>query len=1273
MRSELRKLSVLVLAFFFCVVARAQDVASITGEVTDPTGAVIPNVTVTLQNTSTGNTYTGKTNGLGSYLIPNVPPGPNYKITFSATNFTTQAITGLYLNEDSTRTQNAVLAIGTSSATVQVSATSEAVTLNSTDATIGNNVEVQVLNELPVENRDSPSALFYEEPGVTLDGSVTGARTDQSNVTVDGLEVNDEATGEFGYIVAAAPVDSVQEFRGVVGDPLASGGQGGGGQFELVTKSGTNKFHGAAVEYHRDTDLEGNDWFNNNAGVPRPPLVRNQFGGDIGGPIKRDKAFFFFNYDGRRDARSILVDRTVPLGGNTSGSGCSGTQGYREGYVCYINSSGNTVTQTPAQVAALDPSGIGWDQTELKLFQSRYPVANDLTGDVGDLVNTAGYRFNAPNPYVENNLVGRVDYTINDKMRIWGRGTVSRINAIENPPQFPGDPTYEYPADDRSYAWVVGHNWTIGANKLNQILVGETYEDFDFDITYNPYGSNQYGFSGLSGPYGKGNNSQARTYGIPVVRDDFTWEKGRHSLSFGGQFKWESPNEFAAENYNLPSVGIAGNTNFVALSPNLRPSDIQATNEAANIWDSLYSTALGALADTSTNFNYNNKAVVQPTGSGLDLVYRYYETEVYFGDTWKVTPRLTISYGVRYENYTVPYETHGDEAFAQLIDNGAVTPFSFDAYWAARLNQSAQGNTSNTGVPFLQYVPGGKVNNTEGYYQPDNKMWAPRFAVAFSPDPGRKTVISAGGGIIYDHSIINALQFQQLQTSYLFEANNIDLYGTAGSPTASLSTTSPATGGTPRFGGLTTPPPLATAPNVTPPYLPYVVPGAGDYPYGLPYGEFNLLIDPKLKNPYNIEFSTQVQHEFPQGYLLKVNYMGRLGRRLLAEADASQLIEFPDNSGLSKQTMSQAFGALTTQLRQNADLGPLGAILAVTPQPWFEDVLTPGFGVANGFASNTQLVAYEEYPYPQRGDFADTMQGLSQIGFPFTQILPINAAMDSQFSSNTVWTNKGFSNYNGLLATLHKNAGYGLQFDLNYTWAHSIDNVSAIANFIASSSGYDFICDVARPRECRGNSDFDVANTLSGNFLYELPIGRGKALAATMPFWANEFVGGWELSGLPFWHTGYAYNAQANAFVASFANDAPATLIGSPGQMKTKINGGNGQPLFAYANPTNALNAYTGPTGFAIGSRNNLRGPGFFDLDLGLGKTFPIIENTLNLKFRCDAFNALNHPNFNPPSGSGDDITEAEGVQFGTIQSTTAPPGSDISARVLQGSLRLEF
>jgi hypothetical protein len=287
-------------------------------------------------------------------------------------------------------------------------------------------------------------------------------------------------------------------------------------------------------------------------------------------------------------------------------------------------------------------------------------------------------------------------------------------------------------------------------------------------------------------------------------------------------------------------------------------------------------------------------------------------------------------------------------------------------------------------------------------------------------------------------------------------------------------------------------------------------------------------------------------------------------------------------------------------------------------------------------------------------------------------MLPNNVGMAAQFSENTFFTDMGFSTYHGMLATLHKNTSHGLQFDVNYTWSHSLDNVSLVANSYAYN-GTGFICDVLRPRMCRGNSDFDVTQYLNGNVLYQLPFGRGRDFANTLPLWANEVVGGWELSGLPTWHTGTAYMANSVAFLMSYSNEDPAILTGSLAPMKSHVTVKNGQ-VYAFPDPQLAYNQYRGPVGFEMGARNNLRGPHFFDMDLGLGKTFPVYRELVNLKFRVDAFNFMNHPNFQSPSFTGGDAWLVNAPsQFGVVPGTVTPNGSDLSARVLQGSLRLEF
>jgi hypothetical protein len=1256
---------------------KAQDSAALNGVVTDATGAVLPSVVVTLSNKSVGTKYVQKTDSHGEYRFLSVPAAPGYVLVFTRTGFSTLNITDVPLTVGNTRTQNVKLTAG-SSEKVEVSAANSGATINTTDASIGNNIDVKTLNDLPIQSRiGGISSLFYLQAGVDSNqGAVAGARIDQSSVTIDGMDANDIAAGTTFAIVANAPVDAVEEFKGTIAGLTPALGTGSGGQFQLVTKSGKNRFYGNVNEYHRDTVTSANQYFNNLNGLPRTPLIQNQFGGNIGGPIRiphlydgRDKLFFFFNFVDSRIIQSSQGSATVPL------------PNLYNGQLNYINSGANCgdasrlslnpeciSTLDAAQVSALDPTGAGFNPSVISFLKGRYPLPNDLT--LGDGVNTGGYRFNIATPVFNTNYIARIDYNLNEKMKVFGRFTINRENAIESLPVFPTDPV-THPFIDRSYSYVVSHVWQIGSNKVNQFYYGDTISKYDFPNAYNPTGADQYSFSGLSGPY-SGNDGQKRRVPIPEIRDDFNWQVKSHTITFGGTFKFIKTNSDLTNNFNFVGIGLGGGTSN-GLDNSVRPcadpnncgnalTDINQTGTgvALNDYDQIFTTSLGTIGSISSNYDYTSTGAATPQGSGGPRAYRYFQTELYVGDTWKINSKLTLSYGLRYQLYSVPYEAHGSES-VETYGNNSVQDSTYDGYIKARLAQSSAASTDPAGLPLYSVILGGKANKGPNLYSPSYKDFAPRVALAFNPSP--KTVFNIGAGIVYDRTVINAINFLQDQISYLFSNTQTNNFG-ASTPGASLAAqprvqtgnfTSLSGQSTPGFtyDHSNVPPPAA----LTVPYTPYV---AGSTLYGLGAGETNFVISPNLKDPYSIALNAGVQQEFPGHLVLKVNYVSRLGRRLLADADAGQVLDFPDTT--SGQLLSQAFANLTTQLRAGANYGN------VTPIPWFEHVLAPGTGAAFGFPSNTSLATRLAGTYAKRGDISDSLYllGYYTAFGGVNGFLPPNVGIPSQFGSNTYLTNQGNSNYNALLVTVDKNLSSGLKAEFNYTWEHSIDNTSLSANGNALFINAGFICDITKPRACRGSSDFDVRQEISSYFIYHLPIGRGKTYAANSSRLLDEAIGGWTISGIPFYRTGVAITPYSDAYLASFDNDDPAIFTGNKGDLKVKVNQSNGT-VYAFAGgaagAAKVASEFRGPIGLEYGQRNLVNGPGAFTLDAGLEKLFPILDDDkLNLTFRADGFNVLNHTTFGTPGLNI--VTQAS--PFGQITGAGR-------ARVGQFSLRLEF
>jgi hypothetical protein len=1236
------------------VLVQAQAVSGVTGVVTDSAGAVVPGVNVVLTDTKTSKELTTKTNDQGVYLFSNIPPGDGFKLSFSLQGFQTLSISGVALGVGKTETQNAELVAGQVSETVEVTSSND-VTLNTTDPSIGNIIDRRQLRELPIQIRNSPAALIGLQPGVIGNnvgtgatnrvGSVTGARTDQGNITIDGIDANDQATGQAFATVGNAPIDAIQEFRAVSTNPSSSEGRSSGGQIQLLTRSGSNDFHGSLRIYNRNDKFAANSFFNNRLGryaaddpqvtqglvsagdlkAPRPDLKRNQFGGSLGGRIIRDKLFFFFDYEGRRDSVGVTYTRIVPLphfragglGYINNGPGC--TQFSR------INTQPACITVlTAAQVAARDPLAIGPNAALLSFINQRYPLPNDLTA--GDGINTAGIRFNAPSKRLDNTYTTRLDWNINDAQHLFGRFNIARRNQTDTinsvAAQFPGDPESAV-IDQKDYAWVVGHSWVINSALTNQATVGLTHSGLDFLAPFAPASPNQFAFGGLTAPFA-GIDTQNRIIDTPTIRDDATWGIGNHTVLFGAQIKPIRSQSGIVNDFNNPTVGLGGN--LTALNSTFRPANFLSTAVTRAAYDNLFTTLLGRYASIATNFNYTKDSVPVPLASGKMRDYRYNEYEFYVQDNWKIRSDLTLNGGVRWQFYPPPYEANGFQAHNDI---------DFRELFETRVRNAAAGIGGADAEPLLSYDLIGPKNGRRDIYKKDWNNFGPRVGFAWNPSftdgilgkimGDRKTVIRGGGSLVYDR-VGGGITFIQDQVSYIFDGSRTVNFGSL-NPTTSLMND-------PRFTSINSLPVTVTAPVITRPFTPFILPNGNPDPDQA--GQQNYTITQDFEIPYSYQWSIGFQRELPHNFMLDVSYVGRLGKRLFAQADTSQALNFRDPA--SGQFLFDAF----RNVQREAQACGTSPTCTFTPQPWFENQVGPG---GTDFFTIDFLREFARI-----GDLSDTVVVLYNNG-----LLDYNVGVSSQFATNSYITNLASSEYHGMLVSLQKSFSNGLQFDFNYTWSHAIDNQSSVTNTVFGG----LLCDLNDLTVCRGNSDFDIRHLVNANFIYELPFGKGKAFGNGVPGWLDQIIGGWTFTGIYTYRSGLPFSTTTGSFPVGFLVDSPAVFSGNAGILSGNIR--DVGPNIQFFNDM-ALNSFRNPEPGQTGNRNNLRGPSFWNADLALLKNFKMPWEGHRLQLRVEAYNAFNHHVFGLPAANVNDSTT-----FGRITTSSS------AARELQFAARYDF
>ncbi len=1193
-----------------------QALTSVNGVVTDPSGAIIVGAKIVLSNLDTGARRDTTSDQAGRYLFPQVQPG-NYKIVANAQGFSDVTLSDIRLLVNSPATLNINFAkIGAVAEAVSVNA--ETVQLNTVDATIGNAFSSRPILQLPLEARNVVGLLALQ-PGVAFigeapannpsrNGAVNGGKSDQANVTMDGVDVNDQQDRSAFTSVLRATLDSVQEFRVTTTNANANAGRSSGAQITLITKSGTNALHVSLYEFHRNTLTTANSFFNNLAGLQKPKLIRNTFGASVGGPVKKNRLFYFFNYEGRRDAKEGAADRVVP------------TVDFRQGIIKYTRADGSTATLLPADVKRTDPLGIGANPAVLKILQA-YPLPNENT--VGDVLNTAGYRFIAPLPLRWNTYVTRWDYNPTDsgKHQFFVRANLQNDHSVSMP-QFAGAQPNSVNLNN-SKGIAVGYNVVINPKLIGTIRYGYTRQGIE---TTGIQSSSYIGFLNMDDPYGQ-TTGVARLLPAHTQSADFTWIKGAHNVQFGGTAMFIANSRTSyANSYNYAQVR---STRLKDSGAGMDPADL-AKGWQGNFRQDVVNL-LGVISTGTANYNYNLAGNVQPFGAPVVRHFGIAEYGLYLQDTWKVTRDLTVTAGLRWELDPPVHERDG----LQISLNPSL------GAWFDERGALAQAGKPASSVTPIKYVP---INSPGGtpLYQFHKKDFAPRLALAYSPRaessfwrkllgaPGQ-TSIRAGWGMYYD----------VFGNSLILRA---DTGGLGLSSSTTIASVYDASTG-PRFTGLFDIPSSLVGPPTK-----YTFPITA--PNIFTYGGNTSNVDAQIQAPYTMNMNLSIGREFKHGLFVQGSYVGRLSRRSLAQTDPATPVDLVDPaSGMDYFTAATQVARL---VKANTPLANVPKI------PYWENLWNAPAGM-----TATQYV-YQQFS-KNAPDYSTALENLDRTCTTCYGKLGPYAYFDRQFASITAWRSIGRGNYHAMQWTIRKRMAQGVEATLNYTWSKSID-LSSRAENDGTNSYVGFITNPWNPSIHKAVSDYDMTHQLNLNFVAELPFGKGKKFLNHGGI-VNAILGGWQVSGLYRQTSGLPVSVRDGSnWPTNYQWQGWGTMVAPiTGMQTTKnapaVSGTGGPNLFSDPKAGLASFDFTMPGG--VGNRNVLRGPGYFSIDTGLGKRFKMPFNEKHsLQFRWETFNLTNSVRFEV---YGMNINLGNPGVFGKYSDTLTSP------RVMQFGARYEF
>jgi hypothetical protein len=1369
----LRTMALVLLAMLTVVnVAWGQAATSLRGTVTDPSGKAVAGAAVVLSSSEIKTARNITTGDQGEYQFLLVPPG-TYVLSVTAPGFRRYEQKDLALLVNTPATVNVELKIGGTNETVTV--TSEAPAINMVDASLGNSFDEKQVIQLPLEGRNVPDLLTLQA-GVaytgnrigdkdqdTRNGAVNGARSDQSNITLDGVDVNDQSNGYAFTSVLPVTQDSIEEFRVTTTNYGADQGQGSGAQVALVTKSGTNAFHGSAYEYIRNTVTSANDYLVKqsqlNIGLPNKPLQlnRNIFGASVGGPLRKDRLFFFTNYEGTREREQQRAERVIP------------TPSMCQGIFRYLDVNSNPVTVTPAQLKLLDPrnqsqnypSGIlvGIDPAMLDLSNPSKPggylgktfcTGNTKTNDfaAGDGLNYAGFVFRAPTSLDNDVFIARLDYrlTTDGKHLLFWRGA---LQDLRNPgaPFLPGDAP-EQTTSDHSKGSAVGYTTVISPTLTNSFVWGFTRQSFGIiGDTNQPWNT----FLGLDQGIVYSHNFQVNLHNL---KDDLSWTKKTHAFQFGTVIGLARDPRSSFQHSNNLALGTTNWTSpigFSFTSSTLDPANVTA-HPGINLPEPLFSTAYdrpllalyGMISDDVANYNLDKNGNLLPAGAPVKRNYGLNSYEFYGQDTWRVKPNFTLTYGLRWSFFPPPWETNGLQTSPT---------FGLGTQFAQNVKNMRQGLGYTSEQP-IAFKLGGPENNGPGFYPFEKTDWSPRVSFAYSPRFGGsllkkifgendKTVIRAGFSRVYDRAGFALL-------------NSFDQIGSAGLTTTLQNPC--CTGGQTGAEDLPRITDINTIPTVNRPPLPppgqlcapppgiIVPPGVVEQcPFGFlqpaPSGGFpqtppisaqaNLWgTDDTLKTPHAYAVDFSIGRELPKRFSLQLSYVGRFGRDLLTQRDLNQPLDIVDpKTGIDYYTAAAALSNLARKFALANNNGQptnfynsvittaqissvTAAMLGPTAQYWVDMLPALRSGAARYVDTFTNTPTstnvtdsllesvFDLYYNPLNSVIGDEIVGLFDIDSagglgdnigsgsyffsgPAGFSNQVGKYLNNQAFSMYAWSSIGSSNYHALQASLRKQFSHGVQFDFNYTFSKSTDITSAASRVGFSVYGYQNIglvgsrlANAFTPNLARAVSDYDLTHQINLNWIADLPVGKGRALARNANGIVDAFIGGWQLSGLARWTTGFPYSVDGGQrwptdwFLTAITQMTAKPKTGIFHLLGTDPNGKPYAFVSPFANPAAAQNDFTLPLPGGVGSRNVLRGDGFASWDMSLAKRWKMpYRETHSLQFRWEVFNVPNLTRFN-----------AQGVGASLLTSLTQSPGTFgaytsllTQPRVMQFALRYEF